>query len=192
MTSDLRTNLPKCQENLNLKPSLYPFCYMYNSFRHKLNSFRQRFYHLLTSHVTSGHLRSQHCSHQGILCLMTSFMYSAIVSQIVTDSPSALVKETLLLENPSNGKCNNLPLQDHFDHFHALRSRSVNPTKGSGRGAFSKHNRGGFYLKMFFCKPLNFLSTDLWHSAINPTFDHFVRQLRPELIRYLPAFCNII
>ena len=125
--SDLKTHLPKCQEKFILELSSYVDYNMYNSFRHKLNSFRQVFIQLLTSHVTSGHLRSQHCSRQGILCSMTSKLYSIIVSQIATDSLSALVKETELLQNPSNGNCKHLPFQDHFDQRYALRSRSVNP-----------------------------------------------------------------
>ena len=146
--SDLKTHLPKCQENLILKPSLYLFCYMYNSFRHKLNSFRQRFIQLLTSHVTSGHLRSQHCSRQGILCSMTSNCILFIVSQIATDSLSALVKETELLQNPSNGNCNHLPSQDHFDQRYALRSRSVNPQqKDQAEELFPSTIEVGFQLE---------------------------------------------
>ena len=117
---------------------------------------------------------------------MTSFCIQLIVSQIATESLSALVKETELLRIRQTVKAN-LPSQDHFDHLNALRSRAVHPQqKGSGRGAFPKHDRGGFLDEMFFCKCFIFLSTDLWHRA-NPHL--FVRQLRPELIRYLPAFC---
>ena len=127
VTSDLKPICQKCQEIFNLKPSSYFVCNICDSFRHKLNRLDNLLSNVLTSHVTSGHLRSQHCSRQGILCSMTSNLYSIIVSQIATDSLSALVKETELLQNPSNGNCNHLPSQDHFDQRYALRSRSVNP-----------------------------------------------------------------
>ena len=171
VNSDLKTHLPKCQEKFILELSSYVVYNMYNSFRHKLNSFRQRFIHLLTSHVTSGHLRSQHCSRQGILCSMTSFCIQLIVSQIATESLSALVKETELLRIRQTVKSKFLPFSRSFDHVNALRSCVCkSSTKGSGRGAFPKHDRGGFSAKMFFAKRFIFLSTDLWHRATYPTF----------------------
>ena len=97
VNSDLKPYLPKCQEFFNLKPSLYLVRYMYDSFRHKLNRLDNLLSNVLTSHVTSGHLRSRTVAVKVLLCFMTSSCIDLIVSQIATKSSyalSALVKET--------------------------------------------------------------------------------------------------
>ena len=171
VNSDLKPYLPKCQEFFNLKPSLYLVRYMYDSFRHKLNRLDNLLSNVLTSHVTSGHLRSQHCSRQGILCSMTSKLYSIIVSQIATDSLSALVKETELLQNPSNGNCNHLPSQDHSDHVYALRSRSVNPQqKDQAEELFPSKIEVGFQMKCSFIVIFCLFIHRSVAQSFNPTF----------------------
>ncbi len=170
MISDLKTHLPKCQENLILKPSLYLFCYMYNSFRHKLNSFRQRFIQLLTSHVTSGHLRSQHCSRQGILCSMTSNCIQLIVSQIATESLSALVKETELLRIRQTVNAN-LPFQDHLIMLMLLGLASVNPQqKDQAEELFPSTIEVGFQLKCSLQNVLSFYPQICGTEQLTPPF----------------------
>ena len=121
---------------------------------------------------------------------MTSNLYSIIVSQIATDSLSALVKETELLQNPSNGNCKHLPSQDHFDQRYALRSRSVNPQqKDQAEELFPSKIEVGFQMK---CSFIVIFCLFIHRSVAQSNLPHlFVRQLRPELIRYLPAFVYI-
>ena len=102
---------------------------------------------------------------------MTSSSCYPIVSQIATESLSALVKETELLRIRQAVKSKPLPFSRSFDHVNALRSCVCkSSTKGSDRGTSLKQIRGGFLAEMFLSKRFIFLSTDLWHRASNPTF----------------------
>ena len=90
--SDHATNLPKCQEKMNLKPSSYLVLHCINSFR-QADSFKTSF----NLHVIHGRLRSSTVAVKVLLCSMTSSCIDLIVSQIATKSSyalSALVKET--------------------------------------------------------------------------------------------------
>ena len=170
VTSDLKPICQKCQEIFNLKPSSYFVCNICDSFRHKLNRLDIVLSKTFNLHVTRGHLRSHSVAVKVLLCSMTSLLYVTHCFPDRNRSLECLVKKTELLENPSNGN-SKLTFARSFDHVNALRSRAVHPQqKGSGRGAFPKHDRGGFLDEMFFCKCFIFLSTDLWHRATYPTF----------------------
>ena len=151
VTSDLKPICQKCQEIFNLKPSSYFVCNICDSFRHKLNRLDIVLSKTFNLHVTRGHLRSHSVAVKVLLCSMTSLLYVTHCFPDRNRSLECLVKKTELLENPSNGKCNHLPSQDHLIMFNALRSCVCkSSTKGSGRGAFPKHSRGGFLAETFF------------------------------------------
>ena len=148
--SDLKPICQKCQEIFNLKPSSYFVCNICDSFRHKLNRLDIVLSKTFNLHVTRGHLRSHSVAVKVLLCSMTSLLYVTHCFPDRNRSLECLVKKTELLENPSNGN-SKLTFARSFDHVNALRSRAVHPQqKGSGRGAFPKHDRGGFSDEIFF------------------------------------------
>ena len=179
--SDHATNLPKCQEKMNLKPSSYLVLHCINSFR-QADSFKTSF----NLHVIHGRLRSSTVAVKVLLCSMTSSCIDLIVSQIATKSSyalSALVKETEPVRIRQTVKANSFPCKDHLIMFHALRSRVCTSSKGSDRGALLKQIEGGFLAIMFFLKRNDFSSTDLWCSCKPPP--EFETGHHPEMIRYI-------
>ena len=171
VNSDLKPICQKCQEIFNLKPSSYFVCNICDSFRHKLNRLDIVLSKTFNLHVTRGHLRSHSVAVKVLLCSMTSLLYVTHCFPDRNRSLECLVKKTELLENPSNGKFNHLPSQDHFDLSYALRSRSVNPQqKDQAEELFPSTIEVGFQMKCSFCKSFVFSSTDLWHRATYPTF----------------------
>ena len=101
---------------------------------------------------------------------MTSFCIQLIVSQIATESLSALVKETELLENPSNGKCNYLPSQDHLIMLMLLGLASVNPQqKDQAEELFPSTIEVGFQLKCSLQNVLSFYP-QICGTEQTPTF----------------------
>ena len=147
VTSDLKPICQKCQEIFNLKPSSYFVCNICDSFRHKLN----RLDIVFNLHVTRGHLRSHSVAVKVPFYPMTSLLYVMHCFPDRNRSLECLVKKTELLENPSNGKFNHLPSQDHFDQRYALRSRSVNPQqKDQAEELFPSKIEVGFQMKCSF------------------------------------------
>ena len=157
MNSDLKPICQKCQEIFYLKPSSYFVCNICDSFRHKLNRLDIFLSKTFNLHVTRGHLRSHSVAVKVFFMLNDIVLYKTYCFPDRNRSLECLVKKTELLENPSNGNCKYLPLQDHFDQINALRSRSVNPQqKDQAEELFPSTIEVGFILRRSFANLLIF------------------------------------